>query len=100
MNYNYSDNHTSYGHAQSDRYGLGALDVAPSSGKVPGTNSLVDVHLERVVVTAHADAVDPGKEDVSLLVGLQSRQKENGQPAYEGANLKNYKNVLYTIMHS
>ena len=49
------------------RQSLGALDVAPGLGKVPGSHFLVDVHLEGVAVAAEGEAVHPDEGHVAAV---------------------------------
>ena len=66
--------------------GLGALDVAPGTGKVSSPDLLVHIHLERVVVATKEDAIDPDKYHIAL-VPLHSCEGQYGDPAYEEGSL-------------
>ena len=48
-------------------YGLRTLDITPCPRKVSCTDLLVHIHLESIVVPANEDAIDPDKNDISIV---------------------------------
>lgn len=75
------------GDAYGDGDGLGALHKAPGPGEVACPDTLVGVHLERVVVATAEDAVDPSEEHVAVVAAPDSREGEDGKSAHEDGSL-------------
>ena len=66
------------GHAEEGGKGPGGQDESPSAGKLPGPYSIQRVLVQGVLISAQAESVDPGKEDVSVVSvdGGQSQQRD------------------------
>jgi len=58
------------------------LRECPSSGKVSRPHFLVDVHLQRVVVAAAEDSVNPDEQHVTV-VALDRGKRQDGDPRHE-----------------
>lgn len=74
-------------HAHQNGQRLGALHKAPGSREISRPHAFIGVHLQRVVIAAAKQSVDPHKHHVPLKVVAHARQRQHTQAAHESRHL-------------